>query len=156
MATGSFNIKGMDAVFRRLRALPPEFHKKVLMGGMRDGAEVIASAVKANAQRLDDPQTPQVIAQNVAVRFSPRRYKRTGDVMYRVGVLGGAQAPSGDGDDGRSANPGGLTWYWRFLEFGTSKMRARPFFRPAVEESQQRAFQAAADGMTRRMDKLKL
>jgi HK97 gp10 family phage protein len=24
-------------------------------------------------------------------------------------------------------------FYWRFLEFGTSKMAARPFFRPAID-----------------------
>lgn len=27
------------------------------------------------------------------------------------------------------------TYYWRFVEFGTRNMAARPFFRPAAEES---------------------
>ena len=66
----------------------------------------------------------------------------------RVGVLGGAKnyAAYGEIVTGRSAkgNPGGDTFYWRFLEFGTSKMRARPFMRPAMLTKQQAAFDAVA------------
>jgi len=32
-------------------------------------------------------------------------------------------------------NPGGDTFYWRFLEFGTSSISPRPFMRPALAEN---------------------
>ncbi|WP_217629295.1 HK97-gp10 family putative phage morphogenesis protein [Halomonas taeanensis] len=32
-------------------------------------------------------------------------------------------------------NPGGDTYYWRFLEFGTEHMAAQPFMRPGMDES---------------------
>ena len=38
-----------------------------------------------------------------------------------------------------------LAWYWGFLEFGTVKMSARPFFRPAAEEGQAQFIQEIAD-----------
>lgn len=54
-----------------------------------------------------------------------------------MGVLGGAVNQhiarnvgefKGKGKD----NPGGDTWYWRLVEFGTEKTGAKPFMRPAL------------------------
>ncbi|HCS6348663.1 TPA: hypothetical protein OR096_004401, partial [Escherichia coli] len=33
---------------------------------------------------------------------------------------------------GDKGNPGGDTWYWRFLEFGTEHAAAKPVLRPAI------------------------
>ncbi|HBY7156708.1 TPA: hypothetical protein MI589_28430, partial [Klebsiella pneumoniae] len=33
---------------------------------------------------------------------------------------------------GDKGNPGGDTWYWRFLELGTEHAAAQPILRPAV------------------------
>ena len=33
---------------------------------------------------------------------------------------------------GDKGNPGGDTWYWRFPEFGTEHMAAKPMLRPGV------------------------
>lgn len=49
------------------------------------------------------------------------------DVVGRVGVSKGK-------DSGASASQG-EAFYWRFHEYGTKKMRARPFIRPAVLEN---------------------
>jgi HK97 gp10 family phage protein len=40
---------------------------------------------------------------------------------------------------GKSYDTDGDAFYWRFLEFGTSKMAARPFMRPAYEARRARA-----------------
>lgn len=72
--------------------------------------------------------------------------------MFRVGVLGGArqyattrenvrrgragQFYSTGGDTG---NPGGDTFHWRFLEFGTERAAAKPFMRPAIGQAGQQA-----------------
>lgn len=44
--------------------------------------------------------------------------------MMRVGILGGARdmGKYGEFKGAGKDNPGGDTFYWRFREFGTSKM----------------------------------
>lgn len=152
-----FQIKGLPQISARLRNLPDVIRKQVAMKGVRAGAEVIAGVAEANMKALDDPKTPNVIAKNVAVRFSPIRFRRTGDVMYRVGILGGAasvqEGTEGEAD-ARAGNPGGSTWYFRFLEFGTSRIAARSPMRNAMNSSAQDAFDAAATEMSRRLDKI--
>src|SRR5690606_22168251 len=109
---------------------------------MRKAAQVIRDQARKNAEAINDPATSENIAKNIVERFSPRRYKRTGDLMFRVGVLGGARgfaAASGELQGAGSGNPGGDTFYWRFLEFGTSKHAATPFMRPAADQSAQKA-----------------
>jgi HK97 gp10 family phage protein len=52
---------------------------------------------------------------------------------------------------GHRASIEGDPFYWRFLEFGTSKMAARPFLRPAFESKKQDAVEtfkkSLADGV---------
>ena len=36
---------------------------------------------------------------------------------------------------GDKTNPGGDTFYWRFIEFGTQKIGARPIMRPALTDN---------------------
>jgi HK97 gp10 family phage protein len=45
-------------------------------------------------------------------------------------------------------------FYWRFLEFGTSKMRARPFMRPALQENVGRATDVAVGELNKALDRL--
>ena len=45
-----------------------------------------------------------------------------------------------------AANPDD-PFYWRFVEFGTSKMAARPFLRPAFESRKFAAALAAREGL---------
>lgn len=150
-----FKVSGIEKISGRIKALPVAVQKKVMMPGVRKGATVIADEAEMRAARIDNPGTKNVIAKNVAVRFSPKRYRRTGDVMYRIGLLGGSQSFKGKPEqDPRSSNPGGSTWYWRLLEFGTSKMKAQPVMRPAMNEKAQQAFDASAAEMERQLQKL--
>ncbi|HEL8103645.1 TPA: hypothetical protein U0A68_004974, partial [Escherichia coli] len=57
-------------------------------------------------------------------------------------------------------NPGGDTWYWRFLEFGTEHVAARPFMRPAMNGADAevvstfaRELEKAVDRAIRRMSR---
>ena len=52
----------------------------------------------------------------------------------RMGRVGKSYKTGGDKD-----NPGGDTWYWRLIEFGTVKMPAKPFMRPAIAAKEQEA-----------------
>lgn len=93
---------------------------------------------RENAKRLDDPKTAENIARNITTKVNSKRFNSAGVILARVGVAGGAQQDKGGGGSG------GDTYYWRFLEFGTSKMPAQPFLRPAMDASQiTQAFTAA-------------
>ena len=44
--------------------------------------------------------------------------------------------------------------YWHFVEYGTSKMAAVPFLRPAFNSNQQAAIDAFADKLKSELDKI--
>lgn len=45
------------------------------------------------------------------------------------------------------------TFYGRFIELGTSKMSAKPFLRPALDESQQKILEAFYSAINRGIDR---
>lgn len=155
-----FKIHGLDGVLRNMRAIGPQLSAKGARTAMRKAANVVRDAAKANAARLDRPETPNRIADNVAVQFAAKRLKQTGDVMFRVGVRGGARQYSNtrenrsSGRFGKTYATGGSTFYWRFLEFGTSKMPARPFLRPALEHNVEKATTVAVTELKKAIDKI--
>lgn len=142
-----FKLTGLDDLLAKLESLGYETRRKGGRAALRKAAMFIASKVKENASRLDDPQTAESIEKNITARWNGRLFKRTGDLGFRVGVMGGARQYAdtrGNRRKGRvgqeyyvgdKTNPGGDTWYWRFLEFGTSKMAAKPFMRSALADN---------------------
>ena len=149
-------LKGLDELRAKLRKLPAELQFRGFRSGMRTAAKVVEAAAKLNAQtQADDPETRRSIVKNTAIRFSPKDFKRRGDIVFRVGVLGGAKKPVGPGGwkVDKTGNPGGDTWYWRFLEFGNSRIRARPFMRPALEQNAETVAQVAQTEITRAIDR---
>lgn len=138
MADGlTFKLKGIDAVKRKLQSLDNDARYRGGRLALRKAANLVRDTVKSNALRIDDPSTPKSIAKNAAVRWSGKTFRTTGNLHFRVGILGGARQNAKRqtiNTDGSSANPGGDTYYWRFLEFGTEKMRAQPFFSNALSD----------------------
>lgn len=143
MADGvEFDLIGLDELRGKLQELSSDMQFKGGRFALRKASNIIREAAKANASRVDDPATPESIAKNITVRWDGRRFKRSRDLGFRVGVLGGAKGfakASGEVKGKGKANPGGDTFYWRFLEFGTEKMRAQPFLRRALTDNIQRA-----------------
>lgn len=138
-------IEGMDEIRRKMRAIPDKAAYNASRRALRKGANVIRDMARANAARVNDPKTPENIAKNIVAKSGAKKYdRRRGGPAFRVGVLGGARDMSkyGELNGGGKANPGGDTWYWRFLEFGTSKMAAQPFMRPAMNQGANGAFAA--------------
>lgn len=152
----NFRIEGADLAIKRLEALGGREGKNAARRALRRGANVVLKDARERARRLDDPQTPENIARNLTMRGGgSRRERRVGGVMMRVGVRGGARNMEKYGEfKGRGkANPGGDTWYWRLLEFGTAKMAARPFMRPALQNNTQAATAAFANALGAEIDK---
>lgn len=155
-----FQITGLDAALATMRNLPAAMRVKAVKPAARKAANVVRKAAKAAALRLDRPATPLKIADNIEVQFASRHFKRTGEVKFRVGVRGGAKAYGNTKQNrrlkrvGAHYKTGGSTYYWRFVEFGTSRVRARPFMRPALESNISPATQVFVTELDKELAKL--
>lgn len=134
----SFQIHGLDSLLGKLENLKYETKKKGGRSALRKAAQLVRDMARVNARQVDDRASPEKIYENIVERWNGRLNKRTGDLGFRIGVLGGARDYSAYGEitTGKSAtgNPGGDTFYWRFVEFGTERTAARPFMRTALEQ----------------------
>lgn len=129
-------LNGVDALVAKLDALKYETRYKGGRFALRKAAQVIRNKARESAAALDDTETGRKIADNITEKWNGRLYKRTGDLGFRVGVQGGAKVTVKGNPDGGAKSP---TPHWRLLEFGTENMAARPFMRPAGEQSAQAA-----------------
>lgn len=142
-------IEGLADIDRKLKLLPEKLGRNALKRALRKGANVIKKQAQANAMTIDDPATAENISKNIAVASGSRkREKEAGGLLMRVGVIGGARLQRGD-----NGAPGGNTTHWRFVEFGTSTVAARPFMRNAMVSSAEKALNTTATAMSAEMDK---
>lgn len=132
-----YEMTGLPELLGKLDGLEYDLKRKGGRFALRKAAQVIRDQAKANAERVDDPQSPENIAANIVERWSGRTFKRTGNMMFRVGVMGGAGGNRSSAD--LASLPGGDTRHWRFLEFGTEDTPAQPIFRPVPNQAGQKA-----------------
>lgn len=120
-----FKLEGLDAAMAKLRALgDPKRIKSAVRSASTKAMRQVRDSARANARGLDDPETASVIWKKIVTQYRSRQSK--GDkVTVSVGVQGGAKPVKGDKDTG----------HWRLVEFGTEKMPAQPFMRPALESN---------------------
>lgn len=131
MADGvDFSITGLDSLLGKLDSLSYDVRRKGGRAALRKAAQVVAQKAKEGAERIDDKETGRSIADNIALRWNGKLFKQTGDLGFRIGVLHGAVLKNG-GD----LSPNSPTPHWRLIEFGTEKMAAVPFMRPALANS---------------------
>lgn len=151
----SVKLDGIEALSKRLDGLKYDAQKKGGRYALRKAAQVVRNQAIINAQAVNDPRTWNTIAKNVVERWNARFNKATGDLSFRVGVLGGARDYSAYGEikGNDRSNPGGDTFYWRFVEFGTEHSPARPFMRPAIEQSAQKATDTFISEFNRALDR---
>lgn len=125
-------IEGLDILARKLERLPKNLRNRQAGKALRAGGKLIRDRAKATAPVDTTGTRPGgTIKKNVAMRTSTgRRAGPQADVVVRIGVL----------SDRSGRNSFTDAFYWRFHEFGTSKMPARPFIRPAFESLKFTAF----------------
>jgi HK97 gp10 family phage protein len=137
------SISGTELVVSRLRQLPEKLGRNAMRRALRKGANVIRDQARANAKTLDDNLTREAIWKNITTQGGGRRReRREGGPIMRVGVMGGARSRGGD-----PSAPGGDTFYWRYLEFGTSEMAAKPFLRNALASSVEKSISTTIEAM---------
>lgn len=133
----NYEMTGLPELLGKLEALEFDIKRKGGRFALRRAAQVLRDQARANAERVDDPRSPERIAENIVERWSGRTFRKTGNMMFRVGVMGGAGGSAKSSD--LSGLPGGDTRHWRMLEFGTEHMPAQPIFRPVPDQVGQQA-----------------
>lgn len=149
MAETFVRMDGVPELLKRIQGLSYDASKKGGRFALRKAAQVIRDSARANAQTVDSAETGRSIARNINERWASKFNKSTGNLMFRVGVLGGAKIPKNNVDEGL----GGPTPHFRLLEFGTEKMQARPFFAKALPENAQRATDTFVSEFNRALDR---
>ena len=131
MAGEVVRIEGLENLKRKLAEVPKAMRKRVLRNALAAGAREVRDVAKRNAPvmtlgtSLNAPyRKPGTVKQAIRVRTS-KADRRAGDVGVFVNVR-----PAKAGQRG-AKNPND-PFYWRFLEFGTKKMPARPFLQRAT------------------------
>lgn len=130
MADVEFSVTGLDSLLGKLESVSYDVRRKGGRAALRKAAQIVVQKAKEGAERIDDKATGRSIADNIALRWNGRLFKSTGDLGFRIGVLHGAVLK-----DGGDLSPNSPTPHWRLIEFGTEKMAAAPFMRPALANS---------------------
>lgn len=141
-----FKIQGLDGVLAKMRAVTDAVTNKAVRGSASRAMRVVRDAARANARRIDDPQSAADIAKNIAV--STKVYPRLGEVRSRVGVRGGARPDSRQRPDPKN------TGHWRFIEFGTSEQPARPFMLPALTNNIDKVVSTFVQDLNQNIDRV--
>ena len=129
-----FNIQGLDEVQEKLKRLGnPRLMKNAARRSMRKAMAIVRDAARNNAKSIDDPQTSEKIWKNIAIAAGKTR--NPNEIIMRVGVRGGASQNANTDRSALSKLSGGITTYWRYLEFGSANMPATPFMRPALSNN---------------------
>lgn len=151
------NITGLDETLKALRALPRAISGKN-GGPLRRALFAAAKVVKAEVMQAAPVRTgllkgsiatfrdrhPEQIGANEHYTIGIRKQRKKFRENYRNGRLGRI---------GKSYTTLGASFYGKFVEFGTSKMAAHPFMRPAFEATKQQAVTAFEDALRKEVDK---
>lgn len=143
-----FKIEGFDVLQKKLEALPRNVVRKILRGPMFQAANIVREAMVEGA-----PKHSGFLSEHFNVRIRIIRGELACSAY--IGPAGRMYYP-GRGlkekgvSTGKRPHKGGLipvASVARFLEFGTSKMPAKPFMRQAFESTKDRALQVIVDGL---------
>src|SRR5574337_1737435 len=145
------HVAGLSELKRALEQLPKAIGRNVLRGAVNAGAGVIRKEVQAKApvytgsvaQGHPPPGTLKRSVYQKQIRELSSPTKQT----FFVGVRKGKKYRN----QGKSGNLSMDAYYASWVEFGTSKMAARPFMRPAFEAKKTSAVEVIRDYLAKRI-----
>ncbi|MDB5992402.1 MAG: hypothetical protein JWQ10_3805 [Herbaspirillum sp.] len=142
------NVQGLRELQEAMKQLPANIAKNVLRGAVNAGATVIRKEAAARAPvytgEVSEGHPPPGTLKRSLYQKQIREKSSAVLQTFFVGVRQGKSA--------KKSKKGLIdAWYVRFVEFGTAKMSARPFMRPAFEAKKQAAVQAIKDYLEKRI-----
>lgn len=138
-------LRGSVELAQALRSLGEDVRRRAMRPAVLAASRVVRKRAKEIAESKGLKQTGALI-RNIAHKVDINDETK---VYVNIGVRHGRRFADMQRKRGRSVvdDP----YYWHFHEFGTSKMAARPFLRPALEESKQAALDAMAKSLRARL-----
>ncbi len=117
---------------KRLNAVADTIAKKALRSAARKAMNEVRKEARENA-----PEETGLLDKN----FGLLTRAKDGEVSAKIGIRRGAKE--------NDSTP----FYFRFLEFGTKDMQARPFLRPALENNAEHVLSVLAEELRKALDK---
>ena len=142
-------VENLDEIINKMSTFTSKLQRRGVGQAARKAMNIVRESARAKAKQFDDPATPEsVIWKNIVTQQGGRRAARMAraDLIMRVGVRGGAKDP-------QTGDPK-ATFHWRFIEFGTSKIAARPFMRPALAENAQKVSDTFTAELRKAVDRI--
>lgn len=158
------HIAGMRELLQGLSDLPLELGKGAIYQALGGAARIVRDEARARAPVISasDPKViggerqPGTIRRAIRSSRSKINKGQRGlwEVIVRVKPLKAKQKRAFKASSGKAGrmNPDD-PFYWWWLEFGTAKMSARPFLRPAFESTKSQQLAAMRERMRRGIDK---
>lgn len=125
----TYKLTGTAELSRVFKTLPQKLQRQVVVPAAKDAMGIVLEDARDRAYQIDNPETPQNIALNIMLIEDKKFFDETGSTKVSVGVR-----------KNRKGRPGGNTFYWWFVELGTSRSRAQPFMRNALGLNQAEIF----------------
>lgn len=145
------NIAGLSELRAALRALPQRIARNALRGAVNAGASVIRAEARARAPvytgEVAKGHPPPGTLKRAIYQKQIAELSSLMNQVFFVGVRHGKKYRN----QGKKGDKSQDAYYWRFVEFGTSNMSARPFMRPAFEAKKRDAVEAIKIYLTERI-----
>lgn len=151
MSNGSLTVLGLGELQADFERLAKAAGNKIVRDAVMAGARIARDKARASAPvrtgklkkniaatRLKQSETPGAATAGVRVKSPAGKQTKA---LKRPGKKGRTSATDWD-----------APFYWKFLELGTSKMRAHPFIRPAWDGSLPQIEKAVSDKLAEGID----
>jgi HK97 gp10 family phage protein len=140
VATTIIHVDGLRQLGENMRSLSVKVAKKVSSRTTSKGAQVIKRRAKANLKTSPSVDTGLLEKNVVIKKLGKRDSKLTSE---HIATVKKAAYPNDPDNTRRVAN---------FVEYGTVKMPAEPFMRPAFDTGKSEALTAMTDELRRGID----
>jgi HK97 gp10 family phage protein len=132
-------VEGLAALNKALLELPLQVRGAPLRTATRKAAMVIRNDARAKAPVDTGLLKREIITSRSRSQSAEGRETFVVMVKQLTKRYANTKANRRKNRVGRKFKTEGLAYYWKFLEFGTSKMAARPFMRKAFEAKKEEA-----------------
>lgn len=172
----SVKVDGLRDLGERMKGLTEQMNNRIARAATAAGAVVIRNAAQQKVpvdtgalkkglvvKRLPKGEAAGLTSQHIVTVSTRAMKKYAGNSRASIVELQGPIAPVMSGGKtyrakkllGRkdSYESMGDFFYAAFVEYGTSKMAARPYLRPAFDENKEKAVQAIKDRIEKRLNK---
>ncbi|KQQ89925.1 hypothetical protein ASF77_23390 [Massilia sp. Leaf139] len=137
------NVEGFKELAENLKKLGPRLAKN----GLRAATSAGAALIRNEARNLAPVDTGEMKRD---IQIKREREVRGGELVtasYSVYTRGGKKSRL----SGKARNVDKDSFYWKFVEFGTAKMPAQPFMRPAFDAKKVAAVEAIGEKLDERI-----